>query len=70
MSEQTTEASYRVSVKLVGKQRAEWLGTNGRTTRLLVHAITTDRERAEALARELEEMNPGVVEFAQARCVA
>lgn len=68
MSEQGD--NYRVSVKLVGKERGEWLGTNGRTTRLHIHAIQTTRDRAETLARELEEMNPGVVEFATARCVA
>jgi hypothetical protein len=63
-------ATHRVSVKLVGKQRGEWLGMNGRTTRLLIHAIETTQERAETLAAELEEMNPGVVEFAQARAIA
>lgn len=74
MTDQTQEAAqppatHRVSVKLVGKSRGEWLGTNGRTTRLLVHAIHTTQERAEQLAVELEQMNPGVVEFAQARPV-
>lgn len=63
----TAAEMYRVSVKLVGKQRGEWLGMNGRTTRLHLHAIETTRERAEQLARELETMNPGVVEFAQTR---